>query len=101
MNLVDLAQVKLRLRIDSSHDDADIAMMIGEASAVVMTYVKYGKTEVSGDGEEISILAWESSVPMDVQGATLRVIANIERGESPLDQGVIDILTPYRDPTLA
>lgn len=100
MNLVTLDQARARLRIDLHHGDADLYSMIEEASSVVTRYVKYGKTEV-GDDEPVQILDWSEGVPYDVQLATLIAISNIERGEHPMSQAVIDILTPYRDPTLA
>ena len=91
----------MRLRIDSCHEDPDLYAMIEEASATVLRYIKYGSVDEDGN----PIHDFSSSVPRDIQSATLLIIGELrkerEAGSDPMSQAVIDILTPYRDPTLA
>ena len=91
MMLVSLEQAKLRLRA-SDHEDPDLMMMIQQASDMVLTYIKKDED----DFEE---------VPHAIQVATLLIVGELmkerEAGSDPMSKGVIDILTPYREPTLA
>lgn len=104
-DLVTLEQVKRRLRIDGTREDLDLADMIAQASAMVLRYLKYGKTTTDEDDEEVPILDFSGGIPADVQLAALITVGEImkerEADVRALSQGVVDILAPYRDPTLA
>lgn len=90
MSFLTLSEAKDRLVITSNYRDTDINRMIEQAQAVVENYIKGVEADYT-DASDLTRLKL----------ATAIVTGNILDHEPPLSQGVIDILTPYRDPTLA
>lgn len=92
MSLVSYEQAKERLRA-SDNEAGDLMTMIDEASNIVLDYLKKSESDFT------------SGIPAPVQTATLLVVGEImkerESGSNPLSQGVMDILAPYRDPSMA
>lgn len=101
MNLVTLDQVNMHLRIDGHAAAPDVMIKIEQASAIVLTHIKYGSLDDDGD----PVHDFSAGVPHDIQSATLLVIGELmkerEAGSDPLSQAVRDILAPYRMPSLA
>lgn len=110
MELVNLDQAKVHLRVDHDEDDDDIQQKIEAASAAVVTYLKSGADSfVDTSGAVVA------DVPQDVQFATLLLVGHFYKnreaqGDSPvpaaygygyLPLGVTALLYPYRTPTLA
>lgn len=90
--LVDFQKAEARLRT-GEHEQYDLVEILQDASDIVLTYIKRDESYFEGE------------IPRAIQSATLLVAGELlkekEAGSNPLSQGVIDILTPYRDPTMA
>lgn len=102
MMLVTLEDAKLDLAIDGNDLDPLIYKKIRQASDLVLKHIKYGTEDSNGD----PIHDFSDGVPGDIQSAVMMVLAelvkNREAGSSnPMSQAVIDILAPYRQPTIA
>lgn len=102
-DLVDVATAKLHLHVVGTDRDADIALKVSQASAIVIDYLK---TTASA--------AWtDADVPAPVQAATLIMLGHLyeHRGDDVAgtfrapDQAVWDAMNLYlvrfRDPALA
>jgi hypothetical protein len=108
VDLVDLIQVKDRLRIDHDDDDADLALSIAAASRVILTYLKPtgSSSFIGSDGQVVP-----DGVPEEVQIAVIMLVGywyrnpdgdpdgEFERGYLP--KPVTALLYPLRDPTCA
>jgi hypothetical protein len=105
--LVELEQVKARLRFDHDEEDEDIELAIQGASAAVLNYLKVLHT-VYDDSFGVVVLA---SVPYEVQTAVMHLVGIWKRDPSGVEmekwqQGYLPapitaILYPLRDPALS
>lgn len=102
IDLVSLAKAKLQLRIEGTERDADIAMKIAQASAIVMQY--YKKTAVPDEWYGVSSSPATITVPADIEAATLLVLGELyENREASIANVLSDSVKALipRDPTLA
>lgn len=105
--LVELDQVKARLRFDHDLEDDDIQLAISAASAAVLNYLKVAHT-VYDDSFGTTVLA---DVPFEVQTAVMHLVGIWKRDPSGIEmekwqQGYLPppitaILYPLRDPALS
>lgn len=101
MMLITLEQASEHLRRDTDDDDADLTLKIEAASEAVMEYLKW--TEVPAD------------IPYRAKAATLALVGEMYRnregemggavnsqfGYGYLPHGVVALLYPLRNPSLA
>jgi hypothetical protein len=97
-----LEQAKAQIKVTSTADDADIALKLADAEAIILDYLK-SQADAS----------WtEETVPGPVRAAILRQFADLYRfrGDHPSDArtngedlapGVTMLLRRLRDPALA
>ncbi len=90
--LVTLAEAKAHLRVLNTDHDTDITMKMGQASDIIIDYIKtpdHGWTD--------------STAPNLIKAAILLVLGTLfdEREGAGIPDGVKDILWRYRDPALA
>jgi hypothetical protein len=105
--LVELEQVKARLRFDHDEEDEDIELAIHGASAAVLNYLKVLHT-VYDDSFGVVI---QTDVPFEVQTAVIHLVGIWKRDPSGVEmekwqQGYLPapitaILYPLRDPALS
>jgi hypothetical protein len=106
--LVELAQVKARLRFDHEEEDADIEFAIKSASAAVMNYLKLDHdfyTDSFNSSGEVS-----TNVPEEVAQAVITLVGIWKRDPAGaemrdwemgyLPRPVMAILYPLRDPAM-
>jgi hypothetical protein len=106
-NLVTLSEVKGRLHISHSEDDANLSQLIGMASTSILRWLK-------SDGDEYRDTSGElipGQVPDDIKGATMWLVGawynNPDMNEGGLFEAerlpapVEAILHSRREPTLA
>ena len=95
--LVDIDTAKRHLRRDDNYDDERIALLIDQASEIMIDYLKLPEgTYQATDGSP-------DDVPRMVEAATLLVIESMyDRPEvDPLTEAVRSILHRSRDPAIA
>lgn len=105
-DLITIDETKARLRILYNDDDVDLALLISQVSAAVVSYCKRKDTDLPPWDASVA-----DSVPPDVALATLvevaRQFADREgvRESRPdpgsLSQAAVDLLWRHRDPALA
>jgi hypothetical protein len=105
--LVELEQVKHRIRFDHDEEDADIEFAINSASATVLNYLNLLPTAYDDSGGTLVA----ASVPFEVQTAVVHLVGIWKRDPSGVEmdkwqQGYLPapitaILYPLRDPALA
>ena len=105
VTLVTLPVAKTHLRVEHSHDDADITLKIDQAGAIVTNYIKRS----AGDDD----IEWTTdTVPLDIQAATLIMLSRLyddrdagrEDGDIALGylpKSVTAMLHRWRTPALA
>lgn len=113
MMLVTLAQVKARLRIDYTDDDADYTAMIHEASGMIINYLKaQASTFLDSMDEVITDSNGDPLyIPYPIQSATILLVGYMDRGRDgdpdkafslgELPVAVTAQLYQLRDPAIA
>lgn len=100
--LVTIDDVMDRGRIDDGYPRIpDLVRMIEEASQIVLDYIKAENNERVPENKWMTESGQPDDVPFIIQTAVKIVVRNIELGDPPLSQGVMDILERYRDPAMA
>lgn len=101
MAVITLAQAKARLRIDLDEGDEDYELMLEQASAIVVDYLKLpvGTYDLAYQDES----GWEDA-PEPVKAAVCLVFGNLDKNrageEDPLTPAVRSLLHRYRDPAI-
>lgn len=102
MSIVTLAQAKARLRIDLDESDEDYDLLLEQASAIVVDYLKLpvGTYDLSNEDES----DWQAA-PEPVKAAVCLVFGHLDKDREgaadPLTPAVRSLLHRYRDPALA
>lgn len=112
VEIVTLAQAKAHLRITSAAEDADLALKLEDAHALVLDYVADSK-----DADYVTAMeAWDDeTAPKAIRAAILRTFGDLTRfrgndddpsetrvdGTSALSPRARQLLRLYRDPALA
>jgi hypothetical protein len=106
--LVDLDQVKARLRYDIDDEDEDLESLIEAASEMVLNYLKVPHTEFDdSEGNPQDVPAAVKSAVMLLVGILSKTrdgeagIINPQWEAGYLPASVMSILYPLRDPALA
>lgn len=102
MAIVTLAYAKARVKIESNAEDEVLELMLEEASAVVVDYLKLDVNTYDLAYQDES--DW-TEAPEPVKAAVLMAFSTMERhrdgSEDPLTPGVKSILHRLRDPSIA
>lgn len=111
VEIVTLAQAKQHARITSAAEDADLALKLSDAHAIVLDYVANGKD----DDYQADMLTWDDeSAPGAVRAAILRQFRDLVRFRGDDDDPsevrvdgsrmaprVRQLLNHYRTPSIA
>lgn len=93
MALVTIQQAKDQLRITDDASNADIAMKVDQASAIVMNHLK-SQADAGWDDGSVA-------VPGRIEAAVLLIVTDLYE-RRPIDWTTVQLLlVSYRDPALA
>lgn len=88
--------------LDVSPEDADLAMKVEQASAIVLVHLKRpGEWSVDSDPAEDPEFAIVQAAVLKVLGNLYRFRGDDEKASAPISDDVIAMLSILRDPSLA
>lgn len=97
-----VAHLKQTGVLDGSPEDADLALKIEQASALVLIHLKRpAEWDVESDPTDDPEFAVVQAAVFRVLGNLYRFRGDDDRAPNPVDDGVISMLTMLRDPTMA